>query len=61
MAPLTQGDRAVVREIAEEVAEIVVKRYVRSLRWLLVGFAIGLTAGGTGLGYVAARAALALN
>ena len=49
MAPLSQGDRAIVREIAFEVAEIVVKRYVRSLRWLLIGLAIGLTAGGTGV------------
>lgn len=55
MAPLSEGERAIIREIAFEVAEVVIKRHVRSLQWLLIGLAIGLTAGGTSLGYVVAR------
>ena len=61
---LNEGDRALIREIAFEVCDIVLARHVQTcpharrldhVHWMFLGIGIGLGLAGAGVGFALAR------
>ena len=64
MTELSEGDRAIIREITFEVWKLVLSQHIqtcpygqkmKNVKWVLVGVALGFGASGLGGGYAIAK------